>query len=95
MKRGLFRTRRVSNKAASRSNISFVADDRIDATRFGLLIEFQRTVQIAVIRQCKRIHSVLLGAIHQPPNRTRTVQQAVMAVTMQMNKLSAHVSILR
>ena len=59
----------------------------------GLAVELQRPVQIAVIGQRQRVHPVVRRALDQPVDRTGTVQQAVVAVAMQMTKrLAAHKS---
>ncbi len=53
---------------------------------FAFAVKLQRAVQIAVVGQGQRIHAVIYGALDQPVNRTGTIEQAVVAVAMQMDK---------
>ena len=50
----------------------------------ALLIELERPVQIAVIGERQGIHPQLFGPIDQLLDRAGAVEQAVMAVAMQM-----------
>ena len=60
---------------------------------FAFLIELQRPVQIAVVGERQGVHAQLFGPFDQLVDRAGPVQQAVMAVAMQMNKRRrAHVS---
>ena len=52
----------------------------------ALLIELQRPVQIAVIGERQRVHAQLFGPLDQLLDRAGAIEQAVMAVAMQMNK---------
>ena len=52
----------------------------------GLLVELQRAVQIAVVGQRQGVHAQRLGPLDQALDRRGAVQQAVVAVAMQMNK---------
>ena len=70
----------------ARRDVGFVADDRVDAGRLGLLIELQRAVQIAVVGQGQGVHAQRLGLLDQRPDRAGAVQQAVMAMAVQMDE---------
>ena len=61
-------------QAALGRDIGFVPDDGIDAFFTSGLVELQRPVQIPVIGNRQRIHSVILGSLHQARDRTGTVQ---------------------
>jgi hypothetical protein len=50
------------------------------------LIELQRAVQIAMVGEREGVHAQLFRAVHEPLNGTRSIQETVMAMTMQMNK---------
>ena len=56
------------------------------SSSFACLIEFQRPVQIAVVRQRQGVHPQGLGALQQVLDLAGSVQQAVMAMTVQMYK---------
>jgi hypothetical protein len=84
-------------EAAARRNIGFIAQDRIDARRFCLSVELESPVQIAVVGQSQTVHAQGLGAIDESLNRTGAVEQAEVAMAMQVDKRGrAHpVSLLR
>jgi hypothetical protein len=70
-------------------DIGFQPDDRQDPARFGLAEEFDRAIKVAVIGQGQGGHAQRLGTIEQVRDFARTVQKAVMAVAMKMNKRPA------
>ena len=50
------------------------------------LVELERAVQIAVIRDRQRVHAQLFGPRDELIDRARSIEQTVMAVAMQMSK---------
>ena len=71
---------------AARRNVRFVTDNGLDAAVLGLLVELQGAVQIAVVRQRQGVHALVSSTLDQPVDRAGAVQQAVMAVAVQMSK---------
>ena len=61
---------------------------RIDVFGFASAIELERTVHISVIRQSKRVHAVVGGTLNEFGNRACPVQEAVVAVAVQVNERS-------
>ena len=80
---------------AAWGDVGFQPEDRIDAQVLGRLIELQRPVQIAVVRQRQGGHPQGFRPFQQPTNRAGPVQKAVMAVAMQMGERSVLMAILR
>ena len=62
MKARLAHAARVLVEPACWRNVGFVADDRIDADIFGLAVELEGTVEIAVVGECQGIHAEVFGA---------------------------------
>ena len=55
------------------------------------LIELERPVEVAVVGQGQGVHAQLFGLLDQSFDRAGAVEQAVVAVAVQMNKrLAAH-----
>ena len=52
----------------------------------GLAIEIERAVQIAVVGERQAVHAQLFGPIDQSLDRAGSVEQAEVAVAMQMNE---------
>ncbi len=73
-------------KATARGDVGFVADDRVDPRILRLAIELQRTVQVAVVGQRQRVHAVIDAAIDQFADVAGPVEQAVVAVAMQVGE---------
>jgi len=84
----LSRNSRFASEATSRSNIGFVANDRIESFRFGLAVEFQRAVQIAVVGQGQGVHPQFLGSLHELVNRCCSIEQTIVTVAVKMSKRS-------
>jgi len=72
--------------AAAGSDVGLVADDWIDAGVAALPIEFERPIEIAMVRDRQGVHPQLFGPRDHAVDRAGPVQEAVVAVTMQMNK---------
>ena len=75
-------------EAAAWCDVGLVADDRVDARSLRLAVELQGTVQVAVIGQRQGVHAVIDAPSDQLADVTGTVEQTVMAVTMQVGKWS-------
>ena len=79
-------------------NICFVANQRIDRLGTAFLVELQCAVQVAVIGERHGIHTAVLDRLHQFGNTVGAIQQAVMAVAMEVRErtiTSRHCGILR
>ena len=73
-------------KARGWGDVCLQAKDGIDGEFLGLLVEFHRAVQVSVIGQGQGIHPEGLGALEEIAYFSGPIQQAVMAVAMQMHK---------
>jgi hypothetical protein len=77
---------RAAIEAAARRNIRFVADDRIEPRVAAGDVELERAVQVAVIGNRQGVHAQLFGPRDKRLDRARSIQEAVMAMAMQMSK---------
>ncbi len=82
----LFRAAPFFMEAAARGNIRLDAEDRIDAQFPSGLIELDCPVQISMIGQRQGCHSQGFCPFEQSPDRAGAVQEAVVAMTMQMGE---------
>ena len=73
-------------EAAARGDIGLDAHDRVDAHVLGRLVELQGPVQVAVVGQGQGVHAQLFGPLQQAGDFSGAVQQAVMAMAVQMGK---------
>jgi hypothetical protein len=73
-------------EAAARRDVRFVTDDRVDARIAAGGVKLQRAVEIAVVRDRQGVHAQLFGACDHGIDRAGAIQQAVVAMAMQMNK---------
>ena len=83
---GFFGRIGIARESATGGNISFIAYDRIDSGRLGFLVKLECTVKVAVVGQCQRVHPECFGTLDQPVNRTCTIEKAVVAVAVQVDK---------
>ena len=83
---GLFRASRLLMESAARGDVRLHAEDRVDAQFLGGLVELDRPVQISMIGQRQGRHSQGLRPFEQTSDGTGAVQQAVVAMTMQMGE---------
>ncbi len=74
-------------KAAFRGNVKFAADNGLDPSLLRLNVKFQRAEHGAVIRDRNRIHAVFLTFLHKVVQTDGAVQQAVLRVDVQMDKI--------
>ena len=78
-------------KSAARGDVGLVADDRVDLRRLGGLVELQRPVKVAVVGDRKGVHPQFDRACHQPVDGTSPVEEAVVAVAVEVGeRLRAH-----
>ena len=78
-------------KPTTRGDIGFVANDRIEPRSLCRTIKLKRTVQVAVVGDGQRVHAEFDGAADKPLDRTRSVEQAVVAVAVEVDERPAHV----
>ncbi len=83
---GLAAPPRFALAALAGRHISLVTDDRIDAGRGAFFVKLDGPVEVAVVRQGQGVHALLLGPGHQFGNAAGPVEQAVMAMAMQMHE---------
>ena len=72
--------------ATTGSDVSFIADDRVDVFGPTSVVELERPVQVAVVRQRQCVHAMVNGSLYQLGNRACSVEQAVVAVAVQVNE---------
>ena len=82
---------RVFLEAAPGGDVGLVADDRVDLRGLGGLVKLERPVQIAVVGDRQGVHAQLDRAVDKPVDRTRPVEEAVVAVAVKVGeRLRAH-----
>ena len=88
---GFFEIAGIFFEAAVGGDVGLVADDGVDAFLFGLLIELESAVEVAVVGEGQGVHAVGLGAGDELVDGAGAVEEAVMAVAVEVNEgLSAH-----
>ena len=73
---------------AARRHIHLAADDRLDALGAGGLVEINRAVKHAVVRDGQRGEAQLVRPVNEPVQPASAVQQRVLGVQMEVNKIS-------
>ena len=76
----LFQPRRLGK-------VKFAADQRLDPLGLGLVVELDRPVEIAVVRERHGTHPQFLGPFHEPVDPAAAVEQAVVSVDVQMDEI--------
>ena len=76
--------------AASGRDVGLDAEDRVDARVLGRFVELQRTVQIAVVGQGQGVHAQLFGPLQEAGDFAGAVQEAIVAMAMQMGERLGH-----
>ena len=88
---GLLAAAGVFLGAAAGGDVGLQAEDRVDAQFLRLPVELHRPVQVAVVGQGQGVHLQGLGPVEQAADRARPVQEAVVAVTVQVGEgMAAH-----
>jgi hypothetical protein len=72
--------------ALAGGDVRLVADDRVEAGRLALAVELDGAVQVAVVGQGQGVHAQLPGPRHQLGHAAGPVEQAVVAVTVQVDE---------
>ena len=67
-------------------DVGLVANDRVDARRLALAVKLDRPIEVAVVGEGQRVHAAGLGVRNEFGDAIRAVEQAVMAVTVQMHE---------
>ena len=67
--------------------VEFATDKRLDALGLGLLVKLDRAVEIPVVGQGHRAHPQIDRAIHQAIDPAAAVEQAVVAVDVEMDEV--------
>jgi len=82
---------RVLLEPAPRRDVGLVADDRVDLRRLRGLVELESPVKVAVVGDGQGGHAQFDRAVDQPFDRTRPVEEAVVAVAVEVGeRLRAH-----
>src|SRR5579864_1109098 len=76
--------------ALTGSDICLVTDDGVDAIRLAFAVKLDGAIQVAVIGEGQGIHALLFGVLHEFGNAVRAVEQAVVAMAMEMNEVAGH-----
>ena len=74
-------------KTGSFSQVYLAADQRLQAVRLRLEVEVDRAEEVAVVGEGQRLHAETRGAVHQPVDPAGAVQQAVVAVDMEVDEI--------
>ena len=78
-------------KPAAGRDVGLVADHRVDTGRLRRLVKLERAVKVAVVGDREGVHPQLDRAIDESIDRARPVEQAVVAVAVEMGEmLRAH-----
>ena len=70
----------------TRRHVGLAADDRSDACRRGLLIKFNRSVEVAMVSNRDRGHAEFHRFSHQLFHPHRPIKQRIFSVQMEMNE---------
>src|SRR5690606_7500455 len=71
-------------------DVHFTTDQRFDAASHRLSVKLHRPMKDAVIRQGDRPHAQLFRLLYQPGRRCATVQQAIIRMNVEVDKLGWH-----
>ena len=74
-------------EAALVGDVSFAAEDRLDAGLFGALVEVDRAEEIAVLGRGHRRHAEVLHAGTQVGHVDGAVEEAVLSMEMQVDEI--------
>ena len=67
-------------------DVGLAADDRLDPPGAGLLLEFPRAVEVAVVREGEGGHAQFDRPLHQVVYPVRAVEEGVLAMCVKMNE---------
>ena len=71
----------------TRADVRLHAEDRLDAGAFRVRVEFDRTIQIAVVGQRDGAHPVALDGVDDVFDGRQAIQQRELAVDVQVHKV--------
>ena len=74
-------------QARALRQVKFAADERLQALGLGRAVEFDRAVEVAVVGQREGGHAERGGPVHQPVDPAGSIQQAVVAVDVEMDEI--------
>ena len=74
-------------EAGAGGEVEFAADQRLDALGLGLVVELDRAVEIAVVREGQRLHPEGVGPVHQAVDPAGAIQQGVVAMDVKMDEI--------
>ena len=74
-------------KTVSRGNIQFAADDRLDSILIRMLVEIDRSVEIAMIGHGHGRHLIFLCLSEKIIETNGSVQQAILGMNVKMNEI--------
>ena len=72
--------------ALAGGDVGLVADDRVEAGGLALAVELDGAVEVAVVGQGQGVHAQRLGVGDQLGDAAGAVEQAVVAVAVQVNE---------
>lgn len=72
---------------ASRGEVDFTSDDRLQAGLFGLLVEFDRPEEVPMVGDGDCGHPEILGGRNQRIDLVGPIQKAVFGMEMKVDKI--------
>ena len=72
---------------AAGRDIHFAADDGLDALFTGRLVKINRAIEHAVVGDGQRGKFQFMGLFHQPVQTAGAIEQRILGVQMEMNKV--------
>ena len=86
METGFLAAGRLTLGQLAGCDVSLVTDDRVQSAGRALAVELDRPVQVAVVGQGDGVHALVFGVLDQLGDAVGAVEQAVMAVAVQVNE---------
>ena len=74
-------------EAGAGGDVDLAADDRLDAGGHRLLVELDGAEHVAVVGDRQGRHAAFLGALDQVADLDGAVEEAVLAVQMEMDEI--------
>src|SRR5436190_20758898 len=79
---------RLFLEAAARRHINLAPDNRLNAFVARSLVEIDRSIKHAMVSERESRKLQLMRLLHQPVQTTGPIEQRILGVQMEMNKLS-------
>ena len=86
MVRRILHARGCAVGAMTGSDVGLIAEDRVHARVFGLLVELQSPIEIAVVGDRTRVHPELFDLLDQVGNLAGTVEQRIVRMAVQVGE---------